>query len=430
MIAAAAAAATAPPIALAEALARVLHGATRLPPERVRLADAVGRVLATPVHAGLTLPPWDNAAMDGYAVRSADVVDARGDAPVVLRVLETVAAGRRPTATVQPGTATRIMTGAPLPDGADAVIRVEDTDGGTERVTVQSARDVGRNVRPRGEDVAAGALALDAGARLGGAQLALLASLGCTWVDAVRSPRVAILGSGDELVPAERAAEAGDAGAVVASNGLALASAVRRDGGLPLDLGVAPDDPVAIAERAGAAETCDLLVTTAGASVGAFDFTRQALDRLGLALDFWRVRIRPGAQTAYGRVGALGDMPWLGLPGNPVSAQVTYELFVRPLLRVLQGHAWPHRATLPVTLDEPVRTAGGYTFFLRAVVARSGDGFRARLTGAQGSGLLTSMALANALLVVPPEVTALPAGATVEALPLGDELLHHAGDAW
>jgi molybdopterin molybdotransferase len=417
-------------LSLAEALTRVLADARPLPAERVGLADAAGRLLAVPVHATLTLPPWDNSAMDGYAVRGADVVGATPDAPVRLRVLETVAAGSRPRHVVGAGLATRIMTGAPLPDGADCVIRVEDTDAGTEAVEVRAARDVGRNVRARGEDIRAGDVALDAGTRLAGAQLALLAALGQTEVEVVRTPRVAILGSGDELVAADAAGRAYPEGKVVASNGLALAALVRADGGRPLELGVAPDRADAIAARAQAAEQCDLLVTTAGASVGAFDFTREALASLGMRLDFWRVRIRPGAQTGFGRLDGMGGLPWLGLPGNPASALVTYELFVRPLLRVLQGERRPHRVRVPVTLDEPVTTGGGATFFLRVRLTPRADGWHARLTGPQGSGLLTSMAGANALLVVPEGVASLPAGAPAYALPLGDDVLHAAEAAW
>ena len=417
-------------LSLAEALSRILAGVGPLPAERIPLADAHGRVLAAPVRAAVTLPPWDNAAMDGYAVRGADVVLASPERPVRLRVLETVAAGSRPRQVVGEGLATRIMTGAPMPDGADCVVRVEDTDGGTDTVEIRSARDVGRNVRPRGEDLRAGDVALEAGTRLCGAQLALLAAIGLRDAEVVRVPRIAILGSGDELVPADAADVAHQEGKIVASNGLALAALVREDGGRALELGVVADHPDAIAERARAAEQCDLLVTTGGASVGAFDYTQAALRTLGLDLDFWRVRVRPGAQTAFGRISALGDLPWLGLPGNPVSALVTYELFVRPLLRTLRGEARPHRVPLPAVLDEPVTTGGAATFLLRARITAGEDGWHARLTGAQGSGLVTSMARANALVVVPEGVAALPAGARVRALALGDDVLHDARPAW
>jgi len=417
-------------ISLAEATHRILAGVEPLPAERIPLADAHGRVLAAPVRAAVTLPPWDNAAMDGYAVRGADVVRASPEEPVRLRVLETVAAGSRPRLVVEEGAATRIMTGAPMPDGADCVVRVEDTDGGTEVVEIRSARDIARNVRPRGEDLRAGDVALDAGTRLCGAQLALLAAIGLREAEVVRVPRVAILGSGDELVPVEGADVAHLEGKIVATNGLALAALVREDGGRALELGIAADRPDAIAERTRAAEQCDLLVTTGGASVGAFDYTQAALRTLGLALDFWRVRVRPGAQTAFGRLEALGGMPWLGLPGNPVSAQVTYELFVRPLVRRWSGHAQPFRRAIAVVLDDAVRAPGSVSYLPRAVLRQEAGAWRARLAGAQGTGLLSSMAGADALLVVPQGTAVLQPGDTVEALLLRDLPLHAEGAAW
>ena len=417
-------------LALGEAVVRVIAGVRPLPPERVRLDEAHGRVLAHAVIAPLTLPPLDNSAMDGYAVRGADVVAATTERPVVLRVVATAAAGAPAAPRVRRGEAVRIMTGAPVPAGADCVVRVEDTDGGTDAVAVRSARDVGRHIRPRGEDAREGEEALAAGTPLRGAQLAFLAALGVTSVDVARLPRVAILGSGDELVPPERAREAAADGRIVASNGHALRAHVRRDGGLPLDLGVAPDDPAAITDRARQAETCDVLVTTAGASVGAFDHTHGAMEALGLALDFWRVRVRPGAQTAFGHLRAIGGVPWLGLPGNPASAQVTYELFVRPLLLALQGHRAPFRALATATLDADVRVAGaGFVHLLRAMLRIEDGTARVRMAGAQGSGLLSSMARANALVVAPGDVDVLRAGAPVRVLPL-DGALAAEGSPW
>ena len=415
---------------LADAVRRVMAGAAPLPTERVALPDALGRVLAERVAAPTELPPWDNAAMDGYAVRAADVARASEGAPVALPVLETVAAGDLPTRRVEAGTATRIMTGAPMPDGADSVVRVEDTDGGVERVTVRSARDAGRNVRPRGEDVTAGTVPVPPGTPLDGAQLALLAAIGATAVAVHRRPRVALLSSGDELVPLERAREAADGRRIVASNSVALAALLRRDGAEPVDLGLAADDPDAIAERARAAAGCDLLVTTAGASVGEFDYTRRALERLGLALDFWRAAVRPGSQTAFGRLEALGGMPWLGLPGNPVSAQVTYELFVRPLVLRWSGHTHPFRRTIAVTLDEPLRAPGSVTFLPRVTLRLEAGAWRARLAGAQGTGLLSSMSAADALLVVPQGTTDVAAGDRLQALLLRDLPLHAEAAGW
>jgi molybdopterin molybdotransferase len=406
-------------VGVAEASARILAAAGALPPERVGLAETVGRVLATPITSPVTLPAWDNSAMDGYAVRAADVVGATRDAPVRLPVAETVPAGGFPTRPIARGTAVRIMTGAPVPDGADTVVRVEDTDAGVDVVTVYADRDLHRNVRPRGEDVRAGDVVLDAGTVLGPAQLGVLAACGAAVVSVHRRPRVALLGSGDELVELDRWADAHAGRRIVSTNGYALAAAVRMAGGEPVDLGVAPDDPDALVERLRWAARADLVVTSAGNSVGAFDHTPAAFAALGATLEFSRVRMRPGAPLSFGR---LGDVPWVGLPGNPVSALVTFELFVRPLVRRMLGHRRPFRAAVTVVLDEPTRADPSLTHFQRVRLTRGDDGsLRARLTGAQGSNLLTSMAAADALLVIPegaaPEIAA---GTRLRAIPLGD----------
>ncbi|HEX3157345.1 MAG TPA: gephyrin-like molybdotransferase Glp [Gemmatimonadaceae bacterium] len=404
---------------LAHAVAQVMAELRPLPSVELPLADAAGCVLAQAVVSPLDLPPWDNAAMDGYAVRAADVAGASAEHPVTLRVIETIAAGGAPARRVGVGEAAAIMTGAPVPAGADSVVRVEDTDGGVERVVIGAGRDAGRNIRPRGEDVREGEAVLPAGIELRGAQLGLLASVGVARPLVHRRPRVALLSSGDELVPVERFAEVRDGRRIVGSNAYALAALVREAGGEVVDLGIAPDAPAALRERVRAARGCDLLVTTAGASVGAHDYTRRVLDELGAELRFWRVRIRPGAQLAFG---VLDGMPWLGLPGNPVSALVTFELFARPAIRRMLGHRHAFRRPVTVQLAEPLRTAGGADFLLRAVVERDvGGAYVARLTGPQGSGMLSSMARANALLVVDAATPTLDAGARVPALLLGDD---------
>ena len=415
-----------------EALALVLGAAAPLPVEEVAVADAAGRVLAEPVHAGVTLPPWDNAAMDGYAVRAADVRGATGSRPVALRVRGEAPAGRPWAGTVGPGEAVRIATGAPIPAGADAVVRVEDTDAGQAVVQVRDDRDAstsaaGRgNVRPRGEDVAEGALVAPAGTRVGPALVGVLAAIGCARVRVRRRPRVAILASGDELVRADLpgARELVRSGrAIVSTNSLTLAALVREAGGEPVDHGIVPDDLDALAALMGQAldAGCDVLLTTGAVSVGERDHARAAFAAIAGALRFWRVRIRPGGPLAFGTVEAGGrSVPWLGLPGNPVSTMVTFALFAAPLLRTLEGDARPRRATLAATLATPVGTPGALAHYLRATLAPTPDGsLVAHLTGPQGSGLLTSMARADALVVVPEAVDALPAGARVAVLPLG-----------
>jgi molybdopterin molybdotransferase len=366
----------------------------------------------------MTLPAWDNSAMDGYAVRGADIDPATAERPVTLRVLETVAAGRFPTQAVRDGEAIRIMTGAPIPDGADTVVRVEDTDGGTTQVLVRDARDARRNVRPRGEDFREGDALLDAGAPLGPAQLGVLASIGRSTVEVHRRPRVAIMGSGDELVDLDGFHEVLAGRKIVSTNGYTLQALVRDAGGEPVNLGVANDDPASLRDHLRRAAGCDLVLTSAGVSVGEFDYTREVIQALGADMKFWRVRMRPGAPLGFG---LLGSTAWIGLPGNPVSAMVTFELFVRPVLRRMLGHARLFRRPLPVVLEERVTIGARLTHFLRAIVSTGNDGtVTARLTGPQGSGILTSMSRANALLVVPEDRPVVEAGETLHALPLGD----------
>ncbi len=404
---------------VSDAVARIIADIQPISVERVPLLDALGRVLATPVVSPLTLPAWDNSAMDGYALRASDVEGASAGAPVTLAVLETVAAGAFPTREVESGSCTRIMTGAPLPKGVDTVIRLEDTDGGLERVTIRDNRDARRNLRFRGEDIHAGALVLDRGQPVGAAQIGVLASVGAATVDVYRQPRIAFFGSGDEIVDLDRFSEAIEGKKIVTSNSYTLTSLIRLNGGIPVNLGVARDDPDDISERIDRAAGCDLLITSAGISAGEFDYLRPVLAKKGVTLDVWKVRMRPGAPLGFGW---LDKMPWIGLPGNPVSTMVTFELFVRPVVRRMLGHTRLFRRPVTVTLEEPVGIGASLTHFLRAIVTVKPDGsLSARLTGPQGSGILTSMSLANALLIVPHERPRVEAGETVHALLLSDD---------
>jgi molybdopterin molybdotransferase len=316
-----------------------------------------------------------------------------------------------------------------VPDGADTVVRVEDTDRGHETVAIADARDamgtspLQRNVRPRGEDVRAGSVVLTAGRAIGPAQLGVLASVGAAAVDVVRRPRVAFVSSGDELVDVGDFAAVERGAAIVSSNSYTIPAMARRAGALCTDHGVARDtlDAVRATLAAALADTPDLLVTSGGISVGEHDHTRAALEAFGLEQRFWRARIRPGGPVGFGHVRTADGrvVPWLGLPGNPVSAMVTFTLFGLPLLRRLSGHAHVASATIAVRLAHDVAVTPTLAHFLRAVVTLGADGVpSARLTGAQGSNLLTSMALANALLVVPESSGGAAAGAMLQALPL------------
>jgi len=405
---------------VAEASDAILREIAPLEAEAVALRQALGRVLAEDAPSPLALPPWDNASMDGYAVRADDVRSASPEQPVALRVVGSVAAGGSNQREVGPREAMRIMTGAPVPAGADSVIRVEDTDAGESTVRIRADRDVLRNIRPRGEDIGKGDIAVLRGTELHPGHIGLLASIGRADVRAYRRPRVAILASGDELVDVDRFAEVLAGTRIVTSNSYSLEAAVRQAGGEPQSLGFVGDDPTAIRDRLSACE-CDLLLTTGGVSVGEFDFTRSVLAELGATRRFWRVRIRPGAPLAFG---LLRGIPWLGLPGNPVSTLVTFELFARPAIRKMLGHSLLFRRPVPVRLSETLTIAAPLTHFFRALVTPSDEGLSAALTGPQGSGLLSSMARANALLVIPPERTRIEAGQLVDALLLRDDTQH------
>jgi molybdopterin molybdotransferase len=344
---------------------------------------------------------------------------------VTLTVLEAVAAGQRPTQPLGPGQATRIFTGAPLPVGADTVVRQEDTEPGEpgeRRVRVVTGRDAGKNVRHRGEDLRQGVLALAAGTPLGPAQLGVLASIAHGQPLVHPAPRVAFLGSGDEIVDLDHADEILAGRKIATSNSYTLFGMIRRAGGVPVDLGVARDTKDSLRQHFAGARDADLVITTAGVSVGEHDLVRDVLTELGCAMKLWRIRMRPGAPLGFG---LLDGKPWIGLPGNPVSTMVTFELFVRPAIRRLLGHPLPFRRTVPVCVVEPITLGPKLRHFLRAVVEPHGPGgtLTARLTGPQGSGILTSMARANALVIVPEERPDVAAGETLSALLLDDP--HH-----
>jgi molybdopterin molybdotransferase len=405
------------PLAAADAALRILADVRPQPALRIPLDDALDSVLAEDVVSRLDIPAWTNSAMDGYAARGEDVRGATEARPARLRVIEQLPAGRFPAKMIGPGECARIFTGAPLPQGADSVIRQEDTDLGTDTVSILKDRDVGVNIRRAGEDIRKGATVLTIGTELGPAQLGVLASLAVAHPLVYRRPRVAILGSGDEIVDLDQPEEILSGRKIASSNTHTLVALVRRAGGEPVNLGIAGDTPEDLRAHLARSLDCDLLVTTAGISVGEHDYVRSVLEELGGELRFWKLRMRPGAPVGFG---LLGRMPWIGLPGNPVSTMVTFELFVRPAIRQMMGHRLPFRRTVPVRAAEPISVKPKLQHFLRGVVSQGPDGPEARLTGPQGSGILTSMTIANALLIVPEGQFETPVGATVQALILDD----------
>ena len=403
-----------------EASERILSDIRVLAPETVPLRAALGRVCAEEIRATVTMPPWSNSSMDGYAVRSADMTPVMKGEPVTLRVVGTIEAGELPEKPLKRGQAMRIMTGAPIPGGADSVIRKEDTDGGSQKVVIRESRDVWKNIRQAGEDYQRGDVLAKRGTPMRPALIGVLASSGVATVQVFRRPRVAIISSGNELVDIDEFDEVKAARRIVSTNSYTLDALTRAAGAVPVDLGIAADTKAALRKKLEAAGDCDLIITSAGVSVGDLDHTRDVFADLGGKQRFWKVRMRPGAPLAFGM---LKDIPWLGLSGNPVSAMVSFELFVRPALRKMQGHTNFFRRTLTVTLEEEVKIAAKLTHFLRAMVTRREDGtFAVRLTGLQSSGALTSMAKANALLIVPETSQTVAKGAQLTALILDQSL--------
>jgi molybdopterin molybdotransferase len=390
-----------------EAQERILSGSRPLGVQTVALSDALGRALAEDLSATATLPPWDNSAMDGYAVRADDVQDASASNPTALLVVGRVHAGEAPGAEVAQGQATRIMTGAPLPPGADTVVRVEDTDSEATpgRVDIHVAPARGKHVRPAGEDMKTGQSMLLAGQTITPGAIAILAAMGLDRVPTVRPPVVAILTTGDELRTPDRYDEVRAGAGVPESNGPMIAAMVTQAGGEAVSLGIGADDRVDLAERIGAGAGADVLITVGGASMGEADLVKRVLDELGFQQDFWRVRMRPGSPFGFGRL-PRGEtlQPVLGLPGNPTSAFVTFEVFVRPLLLSLAGHSRRHRRVVRAVAAEPLRAPANLTFLLRVSLDTSADVPTVRLAGAQGSGLVKGLAGADGLAIVPEDV--------------------------
>lgn len=399
-----------------EALERVLERCERLDVVRRPIDDALGLALAEEVTSRVDHPPWDNSAMDGFAVRAQDVRGASPDGPVTLPITEDVPAGAFPTGPLPPCAAVKIMTGAPVPDGATGVIRVEHTDGGpTDRVEIREASDAERNIRRRGEDVRVGQRVLRGGEELTPSAIGILALTGHAEVDVVRPPVVAVLATGDELAELDEVEEVIAGRKIMNSNSHALGAQLRTAGAEAVLLGIARDDPEEIAARLEEGLRCDAIVTSAGISVGEHDHMNRVLEEMGMDRIFWRVKVRPGSPIAFG---LLAGKPFWALPGNPVSAMVTFEAFLRPAIRKLAGHTRLSARSV-ARVAERIVSVPDLTHFLRVRLERSAcDLPEARLTGHQGSGILSSMTAADALLIVPEGVERLDPGDVAETIPL------------
>ncbi len=402
-----------PMLSVEEALTRFLSHFKPLEAERVPILEALGRVLVEDVVAEMDIPPLSNSAMDGYAVRCEDTEGARPDAPRRLRVVANLAAGYVLEEPIQPGTAVRIMTGAPVPPGTGAVIPFEEVERDGEEILVFKPYARNKNVRAAGEDVKAGQVVLTRGTVLRPQEIGMLAALGHTHVAVHRRPRVAILSTGDEVIDV---ADPWQPGKIRDANSYSNAAQVLKYGGVPIRLGIARDhiDDLTAKIRSGLEQGADLFLTSGGVSVGDFDVVKEVLAAEG-EISFWRVRMKPGKPLAFG---TIRGVPLLGLPGNPVSAMISFELFARPAILTMLGKTKLAKPTIDAILVDEIKRKDDRRHYLRVTLEERDGTLYAHLTGDQGSGILLSMVKADGLAIIPEDVNRLPAGSPVKVLML------------
>jgi molybdopterin molybdotransferase len=378
------------------------------------LSDAHGCVLAEDVQTSFPLPPFDNSAMDGYAVRSEDIRAASESAPVTLHVVGDVAAGSTSPYTVQPGLCVRIMTGAPIPPGADAVVPLEETDGGLAQVAIRRAALAGNSIRTAGEDAAEGMTVLTTGTHLGATQLGLLAAVGRERVQVRPRPRVVVISTGSELVEPGQPLGRGQ---IPDANSALLTAAAIEAGAIAYRVGIVADDPGALADTFDdQLIRADVIVTSGGVSVGAYDVVKEVLSRAG-TVKFDRVAMQPGMPQGFGTIGP-DQTPFFGLPGNPVSAYVSFEVFVRPALRRMLGVEPINRPVVRARVSEALRSPSGRRSYLRAWLSVENGVYTVKPIGGHGSHLVASLAASNALILVPADQTEVEAGAAVSVMML------------
>ena len=410
-------------ISVEEALNKVLHYIKVLEPERKPILDCLGQVLAEDIYSTIDVPPLDNSAMDGYALRAEDTRGASESSPRYLVVVGEVAAGSMPTKEVRPGTAIRIMTGAPLPEGADAVVRFEDTDEVSHKSSKKDLSHIGilceakkgLNVRCRGEDIARGNLVLGRGQVLRPQEIGVLASLGHSTALVIRRPIVAILATGDELIGVDQPLAPGQ---IYNSNTYTIAAEVSRYGGIPKILGIGRDSVQSLTEKIDEGLDADMLITSGGVSRGDYDMVKDVLAEHG-EIGFWTVCMKPGKPIAFGIMkkeegGKKRKVPHLGLPGNPVSSMITFEQFARPAILKMMGKATLAKPTIRAIIEDDVANNDGRRLFARVKVAKLGGQYHASLTGRQGSGVFTSIAKANGLAIIPESSKGVKAGEVVD----------------
>jgi molybdopterin molybdotransferase len=393
-----------------EALRIVLENVAPLGVERVPILATLGRVLAEEIHSPRDIPGFDNSAMDGYAVRAADIATASESNPVSLNVIETVGAGTMPARRVEPGTAIRTMTGAPIAAGADAIVQVERTRGSDSKVEILTAVESRGFIRPRGEDLREGELVMTVGKMLTGSDLGMLASLNRSMLDVYRKPQVAIVATGDELVDVDQIPIGAQ---IVNSSAYALAAAITEAGGHPTILKIARDTIEDTRERLSEAMRFDVVFSTGGVSVGQFDHVKGVMDELGMRTLFHGVAQKPGRPLKFA---VMAGRPVFGLPGNPVSTMVCFYLYARPSLRKMAGHRKLGLPRIRVTCGADIKVANNLTEFVRVRLERTKGELYATPTGNQGSGILSSLSRADALLIGPANESLLKAGSSALAL--------------
>jgi molybdopterin molybdotransferase len=381
-----------------DALKTILGLIPTLSSEEVRLTEALDRVLTQDVYADIDIPQLDNSAMDGYALKALDVKNATASSPKILEVVEDIKAGDLSRRRLQKGEASRIMTGAPMPEGADSVVIVENTQKeGVNKVEIFRAIKPGENVRRRGEDIKSGELIIAKGTPLTSAHIGILASLGLSNIRVTRKPKVAVLATGDEVVDVDEKLELGK---LRSSNTYTLYSQILKSGGMPKNLGIAKDKPEELEEKLKQGLDCDMILTSGGVSVGDYDFVKFILAKMGTDIKFWQVAMRPGKPLVFG---LIQGKPILGLPGNPVSSMVSFEVFVRPALLKMLGQGIDNRKQVDAVLEEDIEKRKGLRYFLRAQTRWEDGVYLTRTSGPQGSAILKSMAQSNSLIILPEE---------------------------
>jgi len=412
-------------LSVEQALEKILGYVDVLEAEPKPILDCLGQVLAEDVYSTINIPPLDNSAMDGYAVRAEDTRGATEQSPRFLRVIDTVNAGSISEYEIIPGTAVRIMTGAPLPKGADSVVRFEDTDetqrqGVADEIGILCEVESGWDIRRAGEDVTQGALVLPRGVVIRPSEVGVLASLGRSEVRVIRRPVVAVLATGNELVDISQPLPRGK---IYNSNSYSVAALIKHYGGIPRILGIALDSESSLVASLRKGLDADMLITTGGVSMGDYDIVKDVLVKQG-EIAFWTVRMKPGKPLAFGTVKGLNEagvtknIPHLGLPGNPVSAMVTFELFARPAILKMMGKKNLTKPVIEAVIEESIVNSDGRRVFTRVIVEKRNGQYFARPTGPQGSGILTSMSLANGLAIVPEDKLGVETGDVVQVMML------------